>query len=169
MDFKLWLFGASIFVSRGLISVISGVWFPILITETASASFGSFCVSATSYRRAENVWIVPIIISELKFGNVERQIFAADFVEAAHDAAFQERPKAVNSLGVNNAINVLTRGVQHGLVPFQFPISRIVVSRNQADFFRDSFTRKFGKYFVVATVSAGILDHKRRLSSIFTA
>jgi hypothetical protein len=56
-------------------------------TENASASFGSFCVSAASYRRAENVRVIPIVVPELKFSNVQRQILPAHLVEASHDAA----------------------------------------------------------------------------------
>jgi hypothetical protein len=110
-----------------------------MVTETASASFGCYCVSATRYRRAENVRVVPIVVAELKFGDVQRQIFAAHFVEAAHDPALQKRPKAVDGLGMDNAIDILAGGVPHGLVLFQFPISWIVVSRNQANFVRNCF------------------------------
>jgi hypothetical protein len=77
------------------------------MTETASASFGSFCVSATRYRGAENVRVVPVVIAELKFGNIQRKVFAAHLVKAAHDAALQERPEAVNGLSMDNAVDVL--------------------------------------------------------------
>lgn len=77
------------------------------MTENASASHGSFCVSATRYRRAENVHVIAVVITKLKFRDVQRQIFTADFVEAAHDAAFQERPETVDGLSMNDAINIL--------------------------------------------------------------
>ena len=61
-----------------------------------SASFGPYCASATPYGRAEDVGIVPIVIAPLELRNVQRQIFSADFVEVAHDAALQERSDAID-------------------------------------------------------------------------
>jgi hypothetical protein len=55
--------------------------------EPASASQGSFCVSATRYRGAKYVSVIAIIVPPFELGDVQRKIFAADFVEAAHDAA----------------------------------------------------------------------------------
>ena len=37
--------------------------------------------SASLNRRSENVRVLAIIIAELELGNVQRHIFAADFVE----------------------------------------------------------------------------------------
>src|ERR1700691_4016798 len=51
--------------------------------------------------RSENIRVVPIVVAELKLGHVERQIFAADLVIAAHDAAFNQRPETLNRIGVN--------------------------------------------------------------------
>src|ERR1700681_1542143 len=70
------------------------------MTESASASHGSFCVSATRYRGAENICIIAVVVTPFEFGNIEGQILAADLVEAAHDAALQERPEAVNCLSM---------------------------------------------------------------------
>jgi hypothetical protein len=64
--------------------------------ETASASFGSFWVSATSYGGSENVGVIPIVVSEFEFRDVQGQIFAAYLMEAAHDAEFQQRPETIN-------------------------------------------------------------------------
>ena len=64
-------------------------------SECASAfPCGSFCASASSYRCTENIRVVPIVIAELKLGNIERQILAADGVIGADDAAFQDRLEA---------------------------------------------------------------------------
>jgi hypothetical protein len=123
-------------------------------TETAFASFGSFCVSATRYRRAENVRVASVVISELKFGDVQRQIFTADFVEASHDAALQERPKAVNCLRMHNAVNILASAVPHGLMLFQLPVARMFICRNQANFLRDRFADE-----AVQSVSVGMFDY----------
>ena len=52
-----------------------------MITENASASFGSYCVSAQAYCRAKDVWIIPIVVPKFKLCDVQRKIFAADLVE----------------------------------------------------------------------------------------
>ncbi len=76
------------------------VWFsghsilPGDISEAASASRGSYCVSAPPYGRAENVGIAPIVIPKFELRNVQGQIFSADFVEGSDNATFDERPKA---------------------------------------------------------------------------
>src|SRR5437868_5663462 len=62
------------------------------MTGYASASLGSFGVSAPRNRRAEYVRVVAVVIAPLEFGDVERQIFTTDFVKAAHDAALHKRP-----------------------------------------------------------------------------
>jgi hypothetical protein len=114
----------------------------VIYSDCASASLGSVGASATRYRRAEYVRVIPVVIAPFKFGNVQRQIFAADFVEAAHDAALQKRPETIDRLSVNCAIDILTSTMAHGAVFLQFAISGIIVSRDQADFFRDSFTNE---------------------------
>jgi hypothetical protein len=40
---------------------------------------------------------------------------------------------------VDRSADVLTSAMLHDAVPFQFAISGMIISRNQADFFRDSF------------------------------
>src|SRR5260370_1541439 len=96
--------------------------------------------SAHCYRRSENVGIGAVIVAELKFSDVQRQIFAAYLVETAHDAALQERPKAVDCLRVDNAINILLFGVANEAVRkivLQLPIAGMFVGRDQADFLRN--------------------------------
>ena len=39
----------------------------------------------TSQRHSENIGIEPVVIAELKFSDVQRQILFADLVIAAHD------------------------------------------------------------------------------------
>jgi hypothetical protein len=56
----------------------------------------------------KNVWVHSMIIPELKLRDVERQIFAAYLVIAAHDAAFENRPETLNRVGVNGTDNVPT-------------------------------------------------------------
>jgi len=67
-------------------------------------------------------------------------------VEAAHDAALDQRPKTFNRVGVNSADDVLTGPMVHGTMRIfaaKMVIDRIGVSAKQADLFRDSFLHKF--------------------------
>ena len=78
-------------------------------TESASEFFGFSGASATTYRCSEDVRIIPVVIPKLKFRDVQRQIFAANFVEAAHDAALQERPEAIDRLSMDRAVDILAK------------------------------------------------------------
>jgi hypothetical protein len=42
-------------------------------------------VSASCYRRTEDVGVLPVVVAPLELGDVERQILAADVVERAND------------------------------------------------------------------------------------
>ena len=52
-------------------------------------------------RLAEDVGVVAVVVAELELGDVERQIFGADFVECADNAALEDRPEAFNRVGVD--------------------------------------------------------------------
>jgi hypothetical protein len=67
--------------------------------------------------RSENVEVFAIVVAERKLSNIERQIFAADFVIAAHDAAFnapggrcQGLPDAGPSWRCNLFVRLYRRG-----------------------------------------------------------
>ena len=77
--------------------------------------------------RAEDVGIVPIVVAELKLSDVQRQILTADFVEAAHNAALQERPETVDGLGVDRAVYILSSAMPDNAVLFQLAITRVIV------------------------------------------
>jgi hypothetical protein len=51
--------------------------------------------------RSKNVGIFSIVISELKFGNIQRHIFAADLVKRTDNTALKDRPEAFDCLCVN--------------------------------------------------------------------
>lgn len=69
---------------------------------------------------AENVRIVPIIITELKLGDVERHVLGGDLVKRANNAAFEDRPETFNRVGVDRPDDVLTLGVVHNAVRIVF-------------------------------------------------
>ena len=99
-------------------------------------------ISASLNRRPEDVGVEAVVVAELKFRDVERQVLAADLVEAAHDAALQERPEAVNALRVHDAINVLLLGVlDEGMVErlAKVTIAGVLISGNERDLIADCF------------------------------
>jgi hypothetical protein len=77
------------------------VCFSSLAPEDLVGSAASQPVSASSYRLTENVFVVSVVVPPFEFGHVKRQVFGADVVERANDAAFQEKPEPVDRLGVN--------------------------------------------------------------------
>jgi hypothetical protein len=76
-------------------------------------------------RRPENVRVLPVVISELEFRNIERHIFAAHFVERADYAALEDRPEAFNGLSVNCSYDILTFGVVNDAM-WIFAVSRAI-------------------------------------------
>jgi hypothetical protein len=64
---------------------------------------------ASTNRRPNDVCNLPIVVAELKLRNVKRQVFLADLVIAADDAEHNQRPEALNGVGVNRADNMLAR------------------------------------------------------------
>jgi hypothetical protein len=105
--------------------------------------------SAACYRRSEDVVVVPIIVAELKFSDVERHVLFADFVERTNHAAFEDRPEAFNRVCVDRANNVFASGVLDDLVPADLPdmsIAGPLVGHKQADFFGDRLANESGKH-----------------------
>jgi hypothetical protein len=90
--------------------------------------------SGPLYRLAENIGFAAVVMPELELGEVEREIFLADMVEAAHDAAFEETPERFEIVGVNLAAYIFTLSVADGFVRevfLQKAITRVFVSSDQ--------------------------------------
>ena len=64
---------------------------------------GAFAKSrlTSANHRTKDIRIGAVVISELKFRDVQRHIFGRNFVEAANDAALEDRPETLNRVGVN--------------------------------------------------------------------
>src|SRR5664280_430796 len=58
-------------------------------------------VSCALNRRSENVAIEAIVIAELKFRDVQRQVFRANFVECTYRSALNKRPEAFDCIGMH--------------------------------------------------------------------
>jgi hypothetical protein len=125
--------------------------------ESASVFSGSGCASASCYCIPENIVIKAIVVPELKLSNVERQIFPAHLVVAAHHAALQDRPEAFDGIGVNCADNIITAALADNLMRegiAKKPISGMFVGCQQANLCGDSFAHK-----AVQRECVGIVDH----------
>jgi len=113
--------------------------------------------SAACYRRTKNIRVVAVIVSELKLRDVQRHIFAADFVERADDAAFEDRPEALDRVGVNRADNVLAAVMAHDAVRIfsgKLAVAAVVIRGNQTDFVRNCLLNEAFQRFRVRS-----LDH----------
>ena len=115
--------------------------------------------SASLDCRSENVRVLPVIVSELELGNIERHIFAAHFVERADHAAFEYRPEAFDGLSMNCTDDILASGVVNGgvwVILIEWIVARILIGAKQADFMRDGFADERGE-----SGSPDVRDHAR--------
>ena len=135
--------GFAIFVLGGGYAVASlrQGWLFRFLLGTSIAAFGAYLASPNS--RAENVVVKAIIVPELELRNVKMQIFLADVVEGANDPALNDRPKALNRVGVYRSNYVLLCGVVDSDVRIA-PLAEAVVANpligaEQANLVRDGF------------------------------
>jgi hypothetical protein len=68
-------------------------WPRLSLAETVASDH----VSAACYRRAEDIDVLPVVIAELEFSDVQRQIFLTDLVVGADNAALEDAPEALKS------------------------------------------------------------------------
>jgi hypothetical protein len=100
-----------------------------------SEAVASSCASASCYRHSEDVGVVAIVVLELAFRDVERQIFCADLVVAADNRPLEDRPEAFNRVCVNGADDIFADLMLHGLmrvVAHSFE-RKAFIRRQQAD------------------------------------
>jgi hypothetical protein len=105
-------------------------------------------ISTPRDRRSENIRILPVIITELEFGNIERHIFPAHFVECADHATLEDRPESFDGLSVDRADDILASGVINDamrVLTIKPLVARPLISAKQTDFVRDRFADKGGE------------------------
>ena len=88
---------------------------------------------------AEDVLVLAVVVPELELGDVERHVLGADLVERADNATFEDRPEALNRVGVDRADDVLALGVIDDLVRIlgvEAAITYPLVGYEEADFLR---------------------------------
>lgn len=126
-----------------------------MFSENASASLRDGA-SATRYGCTEDIGVVPVVVAELKLRNVKRQIFSPNFVECAHDAALDERPKAVDCLSVDRADNVFATTMPNVAMRelFEPEVGRVFVGREQINLGRYRFTNE-----ALQRCGIGVADH----------
>ena len=102
-------------------------------------------ISASFDRSPENVRVRAIVISELEFRDVERQIFATDFVEGPDHTAFDDAPKSFNRVRMNSTYDIFpARMIDYRVRVFlaDFAVANPAICNQQADFVGDGFTKK---------------------------
>jgi hypothetical protein len=102
---------------------------------------------------------MAVVVPELKFSDVERQILLADLVVAANDPALEDAPKAFNRVGVHSADNVFTLGVLDYFVRVQLldvVIANPFVGHEKADFAGHRVHNELGEH-----VAADRVDYPR--------
>lgn len=118
------------------ISIERACWRALACSEAPA----SYCASAASHRFSKDVGIAAIVVAELKFRQVERQIFLTHVVVRANDAAFEQCPEALNVVRMNLAAHVFALAMIDGLVPdatVDIVVCAVVISRDQRDFLID--------------------------------
>lgn len=126
--------------------------------DASSETLASPGASASSYRVAEDVCVLPVVITELKFRKVKWQVLFADVVIGSDDSALKQTPKIVNVRRVNRSANVLMAAVINRLMPIAHLIQRSVASRvvrsYQFNIVAHGLTNKISQ-----RLRGGVLDH----------
>jgi hypothetical protein len=141
------------------IAPVQSRWRRSSLAETGASDLAS----AACYRFLENIRAHPIVVSELKLRDVERQVFRADLVERAYHAALEDRPETLNRVRVHRADHVFVVSVSDDLVLIAIDLPQAVVAdpligHEQAHFLRNRFGHEFGK-FVAGHALENARDH----------
>lgn len=73
---------------------VSGCRWPEVTAEYGASAL----YSAACYEQIEHIGILAMIMPERELREVERQVLLRDVMEAAHDAAFEQRPEGLNTV-----------------------------------------------------------------------
>lgn len=126
--------------------------------DASSEAPASPSASASSYRVSKDVCVLPVVIAELKFRKIERQVLFADVVIGSDDPALEQAPKIVNICRVDISPDVLMTAVVNGLVPIAHVIQRSIASGiicgYQFNIVTHGLTDKVSK-----RLRAGVLNH----------
>src|SRR6478736_10000283 len=90
--------------------------------------------SASCYSCAENVLMESVVVAELKFRHVVRKIFFANFIKRPDHTMLEDRPEALDGVGMNRANHVLTSCMMNDLVRIlvaQLPVAHPLIDYEQ--------------------------------------
>lgn len=96
-------------------------------------------------RFSEDIRVAAIIVTELKFSDIQWEIFGTDFVESADNAALHQRPEAFDGLRMDRAANVLACAMVNDAVRELFAevlVADPFVRAEQAHLVRDAFANE---------------------------
>ncbi len=141
------------------IAVASLRWRRLFLAETDASDLAS----ATCYRRSKHIGIAAVVVPELKFSDIQRQIFGAHFVECADNAALEDAPKSLNRVRMHRSDDVFVVRVPDDLVTVAVDLPQAVIAdpligHEQTDFFRNRFGHELGK-FVAGHAAEHAGDH----------
>jgi len=121
-------------------------WQRLSLAETVASDH----VSAACYRRSEDIGVMAVVVPELKFSDVQRQIFLADLVIAADDPALEDAPEALNRIGMDSSDDVFASSVLDDLVRVNLldvPVAGPFVGHKQADLIGNGVHHELGENF----------------------
>ena len=90
----------------------------------------------------ENIGVEAVVIPELKFSDIQRQIFCGNLVIGTDNAALQDRPEAFDGLGMDGTANILPARMVNGfvrVVAVQMFVANPFVGAEQADLGGNAF------------------------------
>jgi hypothetical protein len=123
---------------HGVLTLGKALAAPAFWTHDAGASASSDA-SASCYSFAENIGILPVVVAELEFSEVERQILLADMMKAPHNSALEQGPERFQIVGMDLAAYVLARAMANSFMritkSLQIAITAMLVCSDQIDFF----------------------------------
>src|SRR6185437_10082276 len=132
-------------------------WHRLSLAETVASGH----VSAACYRGSKNIHVLPIVIAEFKFSDVQRQILLADLMECADDAALDDRPEAFNRVGVDCTNDVFAFRMLDDLVRVQLldvVIANPFIGHEKADLARHGIHHEFGEHFAADRINGARHD-----------
>jgi hypothetical protein len=140
---------------KGIVIPIESVCWRALACSEVPASL---CASASCYRFPKDVGILAVVMTELEFRKVQRQIFLADVVVSADHATLEQAPERFDVVGVDLAANILAFAMIDGLMRdfhrSEPSVSAVLISRDQTDPIRNRSANK-----AVKRASIRIFDH----------
>lgn len=120
------------------------VWGPASSEACASpqASEASDCI-------AKNINVLAVVIAELEFREIQRQVRFADVVICPQDSTLEQRPEVVNIGRVNIASHVFVAAMVHGAVLVsefrKVSVAGMFIRRHQINLIADGLPDEFGK------------------------